>query len=143
MSGFVSFFKTLDYTFWKAGRKRDKRLMKARADRHKRLEQSLATDRIRREVFSRDQGRCRVCQTPVLLYTSDDFRLMHAHHVVYASAGGSDEPINRCALCLECHAKEHGQRLSIEGLPEEVLTVTFRDVKTGVVLDVRRSPCPA
>lgn len=138
----MSFFKTLEHSLWKATRKRDKRLKKAREDRHKRLQVSLAKDAINRAIFARDRGRCRVCDIPVLLFTSDDFARMQPHHIIYASAQGSDELPNRCALCLKCHALEHGHRISIEGNGNETLTVTFFAADLRTVVDVKDSPCP-
>lgn len=138
----ISFFKSLDYTFWKADRKRTKRLEKARLARHKRLVESLDNDRIRREIYARDKGKCRVCGTPLRFQSPNLFDVIHAHHIEYASAGGSDEAHNRVALCFDCHQKEHAHILAIDGDPRETLRIIHLDKDTREVVREQYSPCP-
>jgi hypothetical protein len=56
--------------------------------------------RVRREhrVFERDGWRCTVpgCSS---------YRNLHDHHVVFRSAGGSDDPANRTTLCAFHHLR--------------------------------------
>lgn len=51
-------------------------------------------------VEERDQ-RCRICGT------SDS---LHAHHVIYRSQGGSNDPENLLMLCHECHSLVHSDK---------------------------------
>lgn len=67
--------------------------------------------RIRREhrVFERDGWRCTVpgCSS---------YRNLHDHHVVFRSAGGSDEPANRTTLCAFHHLRGvHAGRVRCAG----------------------------
>ena len=142
---FQTFFKSLDYTFWKADRKRQKRLEKARLARHKRLVESLENDRIRREVYARDKGKCRVCGSPVLLHTADDWKLAHVHHIRYRSAGGTDTLDNLCLLDLRCHALEHEHTLDIQGDANDTLTITRWPTEPHAEESslTEYSPCPS
>lgn len=51
----------------------------------------------KRFVRARDGGRCRVCGKPG----------SQAHHIVYRSHGGKDEPRNLVWTCLDCHRLIH------------------------------------
>jgi hypothetical protein len=59
-----------------------------------------ACERVRREhrVFTRDGWRCTVpgCSS---------YRNLHDHHIVYRSAGGSDDESNRTTLCVWHHLR--------------------------------------
>jgi 5-methylcytosine-specific restriction endonuclease McrA len=48
-------------------------------------------------VRKRDGGTCRVCRKPG----------SQAHHIVYRSHGGTDEPSNLILTCHECHRLIH------------------------------------
>jgi len=143
MSGFVSFFKPMGAKLAKALSTRERQKRKAAAVRHAKLEKARLMDGLRLDAYKRDQGRCRVCQKPLRLYGDSVLDRAQLHHVKYLSAGGEDSIENTVILCAADHDKEHRHVISIDGNPEEVLTITTRDDKTGVVLDVRRSPCPA
>lgn len=58
----------------------------------------------------RDKGICRACSKRADANATGLLRA-HRHHIVYRSAGGSDEPSNRVTLCAECHNDEHKNRL--------------------------------
>lgn len=67
----------------------------------------------------RDTKKCRCCGK-----ASDPDRVGlttrgHRAHIVYASAGGSNDPSNRVTLCSRCHNDEHRDRLrfTAEGGP--------------------------
>lgn len=63
------------------------------------------------EIDARDHRDCRACSRKsdpdaVGLTTRG-----HRAHIVYASAGGTNEPSNRVTLCYRCHNDEHKNRL--------------------------------
>jgi 5-methylcytosine-specific restriction endonuclease McrA len=97
---------------------------------------------IRAAVWGRDKGRCRACQIPVELRSDNPFRLMHAHHLVFRSAGGGDELDNRLSLCGKCHDDVHRHVLNVEGNPNQTVSFTQIDY-TGDIHSIWSSPCPS
>jgi HNH endonuclease len=55
-------------------------------------------------MYERDNWHCRHCNRNSQL---------HPHHVVFKSAGGSDELNNLLTLCAKCHRDVHEGRLAI------------------------------
>lgn len=73
--------------------------------------QAAATERLYlAEIDTRDKRVCRACDKRS---DPDATGLLrgHRHHIVYRSAGGSDEASNRVTLCATCHNDEHKNRL--------------------------------
>ena len=76
----------------------------------KRYARSSATDSVEYEmlrsgVIKADGFRCRMCSAePAVL------GLLHVHHIVYRSGGGSDDPRNLITLCRECHGVVHSNK---------------------------------
>ena len=67
-------------------------------------------------VRKRDDGRCRACKKPG----------SQAHHLVYRSHGGKDEPRNLVWLCTPCHRDIHAKVLLVTFKPAHpARTVTF------------------
>jgi 5-methylcytosine-specific restriction endonuclease McrA len=67
-------------------------------------------------VYQRDSWKCRHC---------GNRQTLDPHHVIYRSAGGSDEMSNLLTLCRHCHIDGvHGGKLRIE-----VLRTTARDLE--------------
>jgi 5-methylcytosine-specific restriction endonuclease McrA len=59
----------------------------------------------RKKAFRRDKWRCQNCGARNVV--------LHAHHIVPISFGGSDELYNLITLCERCHANKHpGIRLT-------------------------------
>jgi hypothetical protein len=94
-----------------------------KADEPSRVDEAIAKDaadaanerRWKAEIDLRDGRECRACgrkSDPELVGLT---KRGHRHHMVYASAGGSDEPCNRVTLCYACHNDEHKNRLRIDG----------------------------
>lgn len=64
---------------------------------------------VRREVITRDEGRCRVCRALV-------WDAGHAHEILYRSRGGDPHDARNIVLvCASCHAEEHAHRIRITG----------------------------
>ena len=123
-----------------------RKLERIRKDKRAKLEDvrkhRIQATRIRLEVFRRDRWVCRACFRRMLWQHDDPRRVGHAHHVVYRSAGGSDQPSNLVTLCAACHEQEHQHLLTIEGRPDATLTFTLRDTHRNV-LHVWESPNPS
>ena len=77
---------------------------------------STIPPRVRREVFTRDQHRCR-------RRGCGHTRHLHLHHLVPRAQGGANTPDNLVTLCAGCHHlwHEHGGNLgAMLRAPEEV-----------------------
>src|SRR5690606_42159079 len=59
------------------------------SDLQKRAEDA-AYAALRKQVYRRDVGCCRVCGAAVKLVTDNPLLLAHLHHVTFRSAGGAD-----------------------------------------------------
>lgn len=55
-------------------------------------------EEVRPLILERDNNKCNKCGRSELL---------DVHHIVYRSAGGTNEPSNLLTLCAVCHAEEH------------------------------------
>lgn len=55
---------------------------------------------IRYFVFSRDNYTCQVCKK------SKD-KILHTHHIIYRSEGGTNRASNLITVCLHCHTSEN------------------------------------
>jgi len=56
-------------------------------------------DKLRRKIYARDNYTCQTCGA------TDE--VVHAHHIVPKSAGGTDDEENLKTLCGKCHAMMH------------------------------------
>ena len=66
-------------------------------------------------VFERDGWRC-------VAPGCTSYRNLHAHHVIFRSAGGGDEPSNLVTLCAAHHQRGvHGGLICISGQAPEGL----------------------
>lgn len=54
---------------------------------------------IRYFVFARDEYTCQVCKKKN--------KVLHVHHIVYRSEGGTDRADNLITVCIECHTSEN------------------------------------
>lgn len=57
---------------------------------------------VRYFVFARDQYICQVC------HKKKD-KILHTHHLIYRSQGGSNRADNLITVCTECHTSENHQ----------------------------------
>jgi hypothetical protein len=52
-----------------------------------------------RDVYRRDDYRCRACWKPVVPGSTAEFKRAHPHHVQFRSRGGQDVADNIVTLC--------------------------------------------
>ncbi len=57
---------------------------------------------VRYFVFARDQYTCQVCK-------KKNGKILHTHHILYRSHGGSDRADNLITVCTECHTHANHQ----------------------------------
>jgi 5-methylcytosine-specific restriction endonuclease McrA len=83
------------------------------ADRKDRVSARQHRDRLRREIYKLDNGRCRRCSRRVFLKIADaphELAVGHVHEWVPRSLGGDPlDKFNCLLLCSECHKKLHGE----------------------------------
>ena len=88
---------------------------------------------IRRAIYERDKGCCRVCGRVMALEHPNPKMQMHWHHIVYRSAGGPNTVENGLSLCWRDHQREHAHTLVIKGTGA-LVTITERHPETYRVL---------
>jgi hypothetical protein len=120
---------------------------KARTKRATAKRQEARRDRVEwalvcLSIVKRDQGRCRVCGRTVKPLSDDPKVRAEVHHIVYRSAGGSDDESNLLLTCGECHFLEHQHRIEIDGHGDGLVTIVTRD-EAGKTIREWASPCPA
>ncbi len=71
------------------------------------------------ECEKRDGGICRLCGEPTL-QIGDPRRLGGAHHIVYRSAGGTDDLSNLLWMHALCHEREHQHHIRITGTSDDL-----------------------
>ena len=60
---------------------------------------------VRYYVFARDNYTCQCCKKKD--------KILHTHHIIYRSHGGSNKPSNLISICTDCHSHENHQEGSI------------------------------
>ena len=93
-----------------------KRKVKRQAEERERLRWML----IRVAVYEKFKGRCCACDKRVYLSTKVLPQLAHVHHIIYRSAGGTDDMSNLCLLCYIDHDKEHRHVIDITGTADDL-----------------------
>jgi len=116
----------------RAYRQRAKQSAKRAQKRHKERMLRYADSLVREIVYKRDGGLCRACGRKVKLH-GHLLDVMHAHHVIYRSAQGSDAPSNRLSTCASCHEAEHHGLLWMKGQPNSVMTFTRVDANGRIL----------
>jgi 5-methylcytosine-specific restriction endonuclease McrA len=114
-------------------RKAASRVDANRAGRLVKLEARRIEQAIRRDVYERDGGWCRACGEAVT-FSGDITETMHAHHVQFRSAGGTDDPSNRLSICWSCHRDIHDHKLRVSGDPNGLIQFQLVNLETGAVL---------
>lgn len=123
-----------DVAKWTRQRAKDKQ--KRQAERLARVEWQLTCN----AIYRRDGGCCRVCGRSVKRVSADPSVRAETHHIVYRSAGGSDDESNLILCCGECHFLEHQHRIEITGNGDGVVRIRVRN-EAGTVRHTRESPC--
>jgi len=92
------------YMEWREARRREEleRRMLLRRGRR------AASKGARKLILERDGYRCTRCGA------SDT--ILHIHHIIPFSEGGSNAPENLATLCIRCHAEEHSDNLGIRSI---------------------------
>ena len=76
---------------------------------------------LREAVFVRDQWTCQICKKSI-----SDGVILHAHHIIPRSAGGTNRLNNLLTVCHKCHTpKNHKPGGKLYGL--KPMTGTFKD----------------
>jgi hypothetical protein len=75
-------------------------------DRHINIE-------VQREVFARDQNRCKNCNWSHAQWTNEDPRFLELHHRQHHSNRGANTADNLLVLCNRCHDEVHAKRLNL------------------------------
>jgi len=107
-----------DVAKWKRQRAKDTK--KRKDAMRERVEWQLTCN----AIFKRDGGECRVCHKAVRQVSANPELRAETHHIVYRSAGGSDDESNLVLLCAQCHADEHAHRIEISGCGDSRVIVT-------------------
>ncbi len=100
----------------------ERRQAKALETRRRQSAERAAFARVSKAVKARHGGRCRICRcrTTVAGSGANPNHFGSAHHIVYRSAGGTDDLQNLIWLCAECHQKEHAHELDIRGTADKL-----------------------
>lgn len=107
--------------------KYERRTQRLNAKKAAALKEGRAWAAVRRHVYERDKGCCRVCGRAVALLTLNPAALAQVHHITYRSAGGMDATSNLVTLCPFCHVAEHTHNIDITGDGDGEIVVTRRD----------------
>lgn len=91
-------------------------------------ETSRADREIRFHCFLRDHRRCRIFGV-LLKFDADESSPKSAwnHHIIFKSAGGSDDPSNRLTICWKAHKMIHDGLLEIIEPADANTTVRVRE----------------
>lgn len=83
-------------------------------------------DDIQKEVYERDQNRCRACGWIMERSTARDPRILELHHLEEHAKGGKNLPRNLIVICSRCHDDVHAERLLLAGTGEGEIQVRIR-----------------
>ncbi len=119
--------------------KQKKAAAKRTLKRKAKLDAIAAFQVVRERAYRRDGGCCRVLGIPLKLHSDNPFLVAHAHHVIYRSAGGTDDLDNILTVSLDAHRMEHEHKIDISGHANGVITIATMQPETGKVLSVRES----
>ncbi len=86
--------------------KRKREAVKTLPDGRKRCQTEVGWQKVRKEVFEREQGLCERCMSFAPLHNTETAFAGHAHHRE-GRKRGDDRPEMLEWLCGRCHAREH------------------------------------
>jgi hypothetical protein len=64
-------------------------------------------DSVQKEVYERDDNKCRLCGWRVERWSENDPRILELHHIESHKAGGPNTTDNLIVLCSKCHDEVH------------------------------------
>jgi hypothetical protein len=70
-------------------------------------------DAVQRQVYTRDDNRCRLCGWSHDSWRPDDPRILELHHVEQHREGGANRADNLIVLCSRCHDDLHAGRTEL------------------------------
>ncbi len=82
-----------------------------------------------KECEQRDGGICRLCGNPTMKPPCDPRFIGAPHHIVYRSAGGSDDLSNLLWMHAVCHNREHAHEIKITGTSDWLIVVVLKEPK--------------
>lgn len=97
---------------------------------------------IRKAIYARDHGCCRVCGREVKVLSENPLLQSHCHHIMYRSAGGGDHSDNLVNLCAVCHSQEHAHVINISGHGDGVIAIVKINLETGRTVRAWESEVP-
>ena len=68
---------------------------------------------VQKEVYEREQNRCRLCGWDRSKWTREDPRILELHHLLAHAAGGENVEENLVVICSLCHDDVHAGRRKI------------------------------
>lgn len=68
---------------------------------------------VQREVYLRDENKCRACGWTQARWTKEDSRILELHHLLAHAKRGENTAKNLVVLCSRCHDEVHAKRLDI------------------------------
>lgn len=123
--------------------KHAKRVAKSRAKRALDAKAAAEWDVLKRAVYERDKGRCRVCGHARKLRSENPLDESDAHHIVFRSAGGENTTTNLVTVCSwPCHRHIHEHRLSVTGSGDGEIVIQEIHPETGRVVRQWESRAP-
>lgn len=93
--------------------------------RQKSTDKKAALRAFQEAVLKLDKNKCR---NPRCSSDPHWKKVVHAHHIVYRSHGGANDPTNGITLCVECHNLVHKRKAEMVVILESLLRseVKFR-----------------
>lgn len=94
----------------------------------------------RQQAYQRDHGLCRVFGVPVKLTSANPLEVAHAHHVIFRSAGGTDDLSNLATVSARAHDLIHRHVIDVSGNANGTLVIRQRNIETGRIVREWESP---
>jgi len=127
--------------------KHAKRVEKGRIKRALDAVAWAAWDALKRLVYERDHGCCRVCGKALKFRSDNPLEESDAHHIIFRSAGGVNETWNLITVCAwPCHKQIHrrvpSSWLEVEGNGDVEVSIREINPETGRTIRQWESVAP-